>query len=106
MSRNKQTNTQTNKQRSKTKQRLCIQLAAYKVHQSIFGDDRFFKSFLKRKRLADFRSSLIAFLVAIKVKGGFHRFNFKSIINRYCKQKRNAMAKEVLERKTFDPSES
>ena len=36
------TNTQTNKQRSKPKQRLRTQLAAYKVHQSIFGDDRFF----------------------------------------------------------------
>ena len=64
-----------------------------------------FKSFLKRKRLADFTSSLIVFLVAIKVQRGFLRFNFKSIINRYYKQKRNAMAKEVLERMTFDPSE-
>ena len=36
------TNTQTNEKRSKTKQRLCTQLAAYKVYQSIFGDDRFF----------------------------------------------------------------
>ena len=36
------TNSQTNKQRSKTKQGLCTQLAAYKEHQSIFGDDRFF----------------------------------------------------------------
>ena len=64
-----------------------------------------FKSFLKRKRLADFRSSLIVFLVAIKVQRGFLRFNFKSIINRYYKPKRKAMAKEVLERMTFDPSE-
>ena len=64
-----------------------------------------FKSFLKRKRLADFRSSLIACLVAIKVQRGFDRVNFKSIINRYCKQKRKALAKEVLERMTLDPSE-
>ena len=33
------TNSQTNKQRSKTKQGLCTQLAAYKVQQLIFGDD-------------------------------------------------------------------
>ena len=43
------------------KQRLCTQLAACKVHQSVvFGDDSL-KNFLKRRQLADFKSYLMAF---------------------------------------------
>ena len=34
------------------KQRLYVQLAAYKVHQSVFGDDRWQIRFVKRRRLA------------------------------------------------------
>ena len=43
--------------------------------------------------------------MAVKVQRGFDRFNLKPTINQSYQQKRNAMAKEVLEHKTFDPSE-
>ena len=49
--------------RSKTKQGLCTQLAQYikYTNQYLEMTNCFVKSFLKRKRLADFSSSLIAF---------------------------------------------
>ena len=51
-----------NEQRSTTKQQLCTQVAAYKVTINIWTMMTYSsKSFLKRNRLADFRSSLMAF---------------------------------------------